>query len=206
MTERGNIYQSLIATGQQSLKENGALPSSLAQLSQSSGIAEKDVRDNFASIDDLRDGLIYQGIVLLNDALRMATVSSDPKDPVAQLRALAKSYGLWAESNPDLFHLIVTQLNGPVPKCTPLYRFSISMRDLFERKFAEMKQIGILDPNADLGPVMRMLHCLLKGTNTILTSHDKDPWFDGEQSPASTMIESVFNEFMRSVIAVHKPV
>lgn len=165
----------------------------------------KDVRQSFHSLDELRDGMIYDGVILLNDALRQGIIESDPHSPDAQLRSLARSYGDWAQENPALFRLLIEGLAGDLPHDSTLYRFTLSIRDLFERKLNEMKTLGLLSPETDIARVMLLLHCMIRGANLIFIGRSTDPWVQHDTRSTGNLAESVFDEFMNGVLAAHKP-
>ena len=131
MKSRGNIYQNLIFAAQDYLDSNGELPANCAELAQFAGATEEEFSTLFNSSEDLREGVIYHAVTLLNDAVRAGVVAANTSDPIVQLHAIADSYLGWAESNPGLFRLLVTGLNGPIEPDSALHRYTSSMRDLY---------------------------------------------------------------------------
>jgi len=205
MTDRGNIYQKLILIAKDKLDEQGALPRSLAELAALADIEEAEVQNNFTSIDDLREGLFYQAVVLLNDELRRGVLDAGIESPDAQLRSLARSYAKWADGNPALFRLLIEGLNGPVEPDSTLYRFTISMRDLIARKLNEMRDLGQLRKDTDIPAILILLHCLIKGAGSILASRDRDPWIKEDPRPTQQIAWEMFDYCLDSVLASNAP-
>ncbi|MFT4013260.1 MAG: hypothetical protein QM682_07610 [Paracoccus sp. (in: a-proteobacteria)] len=205
MPIRGNLYQSLISAAKAHLVDSGVLPGTLDELAQLAGAPAEDVRQSFASMAEVRDGLIYDGVVLLNDALRQAIIQSDPDSPEAQLRALARSYGDWAQENRPLFRLLIDALAEDVAPESAVYRFTLSIRGVFERKLQEMKTLGILAPETDLERIILVLHCLIRGANLVFAGRGTDPWTKGDLRSNGNLAEAIFDEFMNGLIAAHGP-
>lgn len=205
MQDRGNLYQKLIQAAKLALQSQGTLPKSLDDLAKMAQVDPTNVRDNFHSLAELHDGLIYDGVTLLNDALRQGIIESDPHSPEAQLRSLARSYGDWAQSNPALFKLLIEGLAGDLAHDSTLYRFTISIRELFERKLNEMKTLGVLEADTDIDRLMLVLHCLIRGANLIFIGRRTDPWVQHDTRSSGNLAEAVFDEFMNGVIAAHGP-
>lgn len=203
MSDPGNLYQNLIRTVKTSVEKRHALPDSLEQVAALAGVSVDEVRGSFSSVAELREGLIYDSVTLLNDALRQGIIESDPKSPDAQLRSLARSYGDWAHKHPALFALLVDGLMGDLDSESTLYRFTISMRELFERKLQEMIDIGMLDEKTDLGRVILFLHCLIRGANVVFVGRGTDPWTKDDQRPSGNLAEDVFDQFLDGLIAMH---
>jgi|GEM_PF-1512030 len=205
MTDRGNIYQKLILIAKDKLDEQGTLPRSLAELAALADIEEAEVQNNFTSIDDLREGLFYQAVVLLNDELRRGVLDAGIESPDAQLRSLARSYAKWADGNPALFRLLVEGLNGPVEPDSTLYRFTISMRDLIARKLNEMRDLGQLRKDTDIPAILILLHCLIKGAGSVLASRDRDPWIKEDPRPTQQIAWEMFDYCLDSLLASNAP-
>lgn len=205
MPSRGNIYQKLILAAQHKLGVQGTLPDSLAELAEMAEIDEAEVLNIFNSIDDLREGLIYQGVVLLNDELRHGVLDSGIEKPDAQLRSLGHSYTEWAIGNPALFGLIVEGLNRPMAPDSTLHRYTTSMRDLFHRKLVEMRDLGLLRPDSDIDAILILLHCLIKGANTVFVSRASDPWIKDDPRPTQRIATDMFNHFLDMVMAANAP-
>ncbi len=203
MADRSSLYQKLIKAAKNVLEEQGKLPASLSDLAVLAGVDSDEVRQNFHSMHDLHDGLIYDGVILLNDALRQGIIESDPKSPEAQLRSLARSYGDWAQKNPALFRLLIDGLVGDLPVESALYRFTISIRELFERKLNEMKNLGVFGPETDISRIMLTLHCLIRGANLVFIGRGTDPWVQHDTRSTGNLAEDVFDEFMNGLIAAH---
>ncbi|MTH35222.1 hypothetical protein GL279_11470 [Paracoccus limosus] len=205
MSDPGNLYQNLIKTAKTAVEKQGALPSSLDDLAALAGVAPQEVRACFATLDDLREGVIYDSVMLLNDALRQGIIESDPHSPDAQLRSLARSYGDWAYRHPRLFAMLVDGLMGDLPTDSTLYRFTISIRQLFERKLHEMIDIGMLDKTADIDRIILFLHCLIRGANVVFVGRGTDPWTKDDERPGANLAEDVFDQFLDGIIAQHGP-
>lgn len=199
------MYQNLIKAAKDALAEDGKMPESLEALAELAKVDIDEVHASFQSLSDLHEGLIYDGVILLNDALRQGIIESDPRSPDAQLRSLARSYGDWAQANPALFRLLIDGLADDVPHDSTLYRFTISIRDLFRRKLNEMKTLGVLAPQADIERIMLVLHCLIRGANLIFTGRASDPWLQADTRSNGDIAAAVFDEFMNGVLAVHGP-
>ncbi|MDS9468263.1 hypothetical protein RGQ15_11865 [Paracoccus sp. MBLB3053] len=205
MPERGNIYQKLILAAQATLDATGALPDSLEDLAELSDLDVETVSQVFTSVDELRDGLIYQGVALLNDELRRGVIESGSDSPERQLRSLGRSYALWAEANPGLFRLIVEGLNQPIDEDSTLCRFTMAMRDLFERKLHEMRDRGLLPRETDIAPIMMVIHCIVRGANAIFLTRAFDPWTVNDPRPTSQIVCEMFDFFLDNLLAI-KPV
>ncbi|WP_199262429.1 hypothetical protein [Paracoccus binzhouensis] len=205
MESRGNLYQRLIFAAQEYLGRHGRLPADLAEFAAFAEIDEDELREIFHSPEDLREGVIYHGVTLLNDALREGAVSSTTSDPIVQLRAIAHSYLGWADSNPALFRLLVTALNGPIRPDSTLHRYTSSMRDLYHRKLAEAQRIGILAEDTDIELATMMLHCLVKGGNMIFLTRATDPWFAEDDRSTVDLAEKIFGMFMDNLVQANAP-
>ena len=205
MESRGNLYQNVIFAAQKALDETGELPRTPAQLAQLSGIDEADIRNIFGSAAQLHEALLYHAVTLLNDAVRQSVISANTSDPVKQLRAIGHGYLSWAESNPALFRLVVGGLNGEIRPDSTLYRFTVSMRDLYRRKLTEMKRLGILAPDTDIDISTMMLHCLVKGGNMMFLTRNTDPWFEDDRRSTLVLAESIFAEFLRNLVQANNP-
>lgn len=205
MESRGNIYQNLISAAQEHVAATGQLPADLAEFAKISGIAEPEIRGLFSSPEELHEGLIYQALTLLNDALRIGAVSSCTNDPIVQLLAIADSYLGWAERNPALFRILVTSLNGPIKSGSTLYRFTRSMRDLYHRKLVEAQRIGILSEDTDIEVMTMMLHCIVKGGNMIFLTRATDPWFDGDSRSTVELSKRIFAQFIENMLRANAP-
>lgn len=200
MQSRGNIYQGLIFAAQDYLDEQGYLPADLDDFARFAKAGAEEVRAVFASPEDLREGLVYHGVTLLNDAIRQGVIEANTGDPIAQMHAIAESYLNWAQSNAALFRLIVAGLNGPIKPGSALHRYTSSMRDLYHRKFSEAQQLGILAPDCDIEILTMMLHCLTKGGNMMFLTRNTDPWFDGDQRSTLELSLRIFSEFMDNLV------
>lgn len=205
MEGRGNVYQNLIFAAQKALEETGELPVTPDALAQSSGISEKDIRSTFETAEDLHEGLLYQAVVLLNDAVRQSVINANTPDPLQQLRAIGDGYLTWAEQNPALFRLVVNGLNGEIKPDSTLHRFTVSIRDLYHRKFSEMQRLGQLAPDTDIEIMTMMLHCLTKGGNMMFLTRDTDPWFEGDSRSTVVLAEKIFDEFLRNIVTANQP-
>lgn len=204
MKPQGNVYQKLISAAQDELSRTGDIPGSAKDLARLAGLSEQEVRDNFSSLDDLREGLIYQGIVILNDAMREGLVKSDPNDPVAQLNAMAISYANWAYENTGLLTLIVHGLAQPMEPDSTLSRFNNSMRELLSRKLQHMQKLGILSPETDLTILLAALHCLIKGANTMFIISPGDRWFQDDSPDVRLTITRMFDQFLQWMILANR--
>ncbi|TWI38166.1 TetR/AcrR family transcriptional regulator [Paracoccus sulfuroxidans] len=200
MSPQGNVYQKLISAAQEELGKTGVIPGSAKELSHLAGLSEQDVQDNFGSVQDLRDGLIYQGITMLNDRLREGLVESDPNDPIAQLNSMAVSYANWAYENTALLTLITHGMAQPMQEDSTLYRFNISMRDLLRRKLQHMQSLGILSQDADLNVLMVALHCMIKGANTMFIVGPGDRWFQDDSHDVRATVTSMFAQFLQWMV------
>ncbi|UXU80443.1 WHG domain-containing protein [Paracoccus sp. SMMA_5_TC] len=127
MESRGNIYQTLILAAQSHLEEKGYIPEDLDDFAARCSLAADEILAVFPSTSDLREGLIYQAVTLLNDALRDGVIHAASDDPLVQLRAIGHAYLKWAEANPALFRMLVTALNGPIEPDSTLHRYTSSM-------------------------------------------------------------------------------
>lgn len=203
MSDPGNRYQNLIRTAKACLAERGALPDSLDSLAQMAGVDIQHVRANFKTVEALREGLIYDSVILLNDALRQGIIDSDPKSPDAQLRSLARSYGEWAHHNPAQFALLAEGLAGDIPPDSALYRFTLSIRDLFKRKLNEMIDVGILAEGTDIDRIVLLLHCVIRGANSIIVRRASDLWIPDDRRSNGSLAQDVFEQFIDGVIALH---
>lgn len=205
MQNQGNLYQTLIKAAKSLIVDKRKLPDSLDEFAVLVRVDQAEVKETFPTIADLREALIYDGVTLLNDALRQGLIDSDPRSPDAQLRSLARSYGNWAQENPALFSLVIQGLAGEMAPDSTLYRFTTSIRELFERKLNEMKSLGVLRQDTDITRIMLALHCLLRGANLIFIGRHTDPWLQGDTRPSGNIAEAVFDEFMNGVLAAHGP-
>lgn len=205
MADQGNLYQKLISAAKTALDQGHKMPATLSDLAVLAEVDEADVRSSFKSIDELHDGLIYQSVVLLNDALRRGLIGAGSQSPDAQLRSLARSYGEWAQNNPSLFALMVQGLNDPFQDDSALFRFTMSMRDLFSRKLQEMCDLGMLKKDTNIDGIILMLHCLVKGANVMFVARASDPWLRGETREITNMAGDIFDDFMDCVLAGHAP-
>lgn len=203
MSDPGNQYQNLIKTAKACLVKQGALPESLKDLADMAGLGVDQVQTSFATVEDLREGLIYDSVVLLNDALRQGIIESDPKSPDAQLRALAYSYGDWAEKNPAQFALLTEGLIGKIVPDSTLHRFTLSIRDLYKRKLQEMIDVGILAEGTDIDGIILMMHCLIRGGNSVFIGRVNDLWVAGDERSNGQLAQDVFNQFMDAMIALY---
>lgn len=203
MSEPGNQYQNLIRTAKACLVEHGALPDSLDSLAGMAGIDVQDVQASFTSVEALREGLIYDSVILLNDALRQGIIDSDPKSPDAQLRSLARSYGDWAQHNPAQFALLTEGLTGKIQPDSALCRFTLSIRDLFQRKLQEMIDVGILAEGTNIDSIVLLLHCIIRGGNTIFVGRANDLWVGDDTRSNAELAQDVFNQVMDGIIAIH---
>lgn len=201
MNHRGNLYQKLIIIAQKALEESGEIPSSAEELAQISGIDVTGIKNAFPSREDMREGLLYQATVLLDDALRAGVTEAATSDPAMQMLAIGRSYLNWAENNPALFRLLVTALNGEIKPDSILHRFSIAMRDLYQRKLTEMKRLGILPPDTDIELAMLTLHCLVKGGNMLFLTRHTDPWYEDERRSTAEIAEQIFVQFLKDLTA-----
>ena len=206
MESRGNVYQNLIFAAQKALDETGELPSIPAQLSQLSGIDETDIGNIFRSDRQLHEALLYHAVTLLNDAVRQSVINANSSDPLKQLRAIGHGYLCWAENNPTLFRLVVDGLNGEITPESTLYRFTVSMRDLYRRKLTEMQRLGILSADTDIEISTMMLHCLVKGGNMMFLTRNTDPWFEHDDPSTIALAENIFTEFLRNLVRANRPV
>lgn len=206
MESRGNVYQNLIFAAQKALDETGELPSIPAQLSQLSGIDETDIGNIFRSDRQLHEALLYHAVTLLNDAVRQSVINANSSDPLKQLRAIGYGYLCWAENNPTLFRLVVDGLNGEITPESTLYRFTVSMRDLYRRKLTEMQRLGILSADTDIEISTMMLHCLVKGGNMMFLTRNTDPWFEHDDRSTIALAENIFTEFLRNLVRANRPV
>lgn len=206
MESRGNVYQNLIFAAQKALDETGELPSIPAQLSQLSGIDETDIGNIFRSDRQLHEALLYHAVTLLNDAVRQSVINANSSDPLKQLRAIGHGYLCWAENNPTLFRLVVDGLNGEITPESTLYRFTVSMRDLYRRKLTEMQRLGILSADTDIEISTMMLHCLVKGGNMMFLTRNTDPWFEHDDHSTIALAENIFTEFLRNLVRANRPV
>ncbi|WP_134681375.1 TetR/AcrR family transcriptional regulator [Paracoccus ravus] len=200
------MYQQLIIAAQNLLVSQGRMPGSLAELAHLAEVSEEDVLQNFDSLAALREGLIYQGVALLNDRLKRGVLDADSTNPDVQLRALARSYAEWADENPALFQLLAQGLNMPLVPGSTLFRFTISMRDLFERKLKEMLGDGLLRPETDIAAIMLLLHCLVRGANDVITLRPHDPWLQGDPRPSPAIAGELFDYFLDSMLAANAPI
>lgn len=203
MSDLGNRYQHLIRTAKACLVERGALPDSLDSLADLAGLDIQGVSASFKSVEELREGLIYDSVVLLNDALRQGIIDSDPKSPDAQLRSLARSYGDWAEQNPAQFAMLAEGLAAEIEPDTALYRFTLSIRDLFKRKLQEMIDLGILAEGTDIDRIVLLLHCVIRGGNSVFIGRATDLWMKGDTRSHGSVARDVFDQVMDGVIALH---
>lgn len=205
MTNLGNNYQKLISTAQRILVENGSLPSWPDELASFSGLSETDVTANFSSAVDLKNGLIYQGIALLNDAISRGLMGADIDNPVEQLNNMARSYAVWASENTALFELISRGLNEQLEPDSDLYRFTVSMRDLIQRKLHQMQMMDILSQDAKLDQIVLALHCMIKGTNNLFITSYTDPWLQDSRETLTMLAPDMFAEFLRWIITANAP-
>lgn len=205
MSDGGNLYQRLVLLALAKLEADGTLPSSIAELAQSADITTEVARSIFATPEALREGLIYHGVILLNDELRRGVVASGSDSPDDQLRCLARSYSEWAGRNSALFRLFVEGLSQPMSENSTLYRFSMSMRDLFERKLNEMREIGLMRADTDLAPIMLVIHCVMKGANAIFMTREHDPWIKDDPRSTPRMATEMFDYFIDCMIVVNAP-
>lgn len=203
MSDPGNQYQNLIRTAKACLVEGGVLPNSLDSLAHMAGVDIQDVRASFKTVEALREGLIYDSVILLNDALRQGIIESDPKSPDAQLRSLARSYGEWAQQNPAQFAMLAEGLVGEIKPDTALYRFTLSIRDLFKRKLHEMVDVGILAEGTDIDRIVLLLHCVIRGANSVFVGRANDLWIQDDTRSYGNLAQDVFDQFMDGVIALH---
>lgn len=206
MESRGNVYQNLIFAAQKTLDETGELPLTLALLARTSGISEDDISNIFKSADALHEALLYHAVTLLNDAVRQSVINANTADPLSQLRAIGHGYLTWADQNPTLFRLVVDGLNGEIKPDSTLYRFTVSMRDLYHRKLAEMQRLGQLAPDTDIEISTMMLHCLTKGGNMMFLTRNTDPWFEGDSRSTVALAEKIFAEFLRNMTMANRAV
>ncbi|WP_423206749.1 hypothetical protein E2974_17295 [Paracoccus yeei] len=206
MASQGNLYQTLVMAAKEHLDRTGRLPDSVAALASLAKVDLKDAQQIFTSPQAIYDGLIYQGVILLNDALREGVLETDSQDPVSQLRALAEGYGEWAERNPALFRLLSEGLNQPMAEDGTLHRYTLSMRELFLRKLTEMRDLGILAKDTDLNDLLLVLHALVKGANTLFTTRSFDPWLHGDSRSSRLLTRIVFDEFINGILRSHAPV
>lgn len=205
MESRGNVYQNLIFAAQEYLDRTGELPTDRAELAQITGATEDEIGNLFSSAEELREGVIYHAVTLLNDALRQGAIASCTSDPIAQLYAIGYSYLGWAESNPGLFRLLVTGLNGPIQPDSTLHRYTRSMRDLYHRKLVEARRLGILAQDTDIEVAMMMLHCIVKGGNMMLLTRATDPWFADDTRSTVELAKSIFSQFMDNMVRGNAP-
>ncbi|AWX94119.1 hypothetical protein DPM13_17550 [Paracoccus mutanolyticus] len=205
MASQGNLYQTLVMAAKEHLDRTGRLPDSVAALASLAKVDLKDAQQIFASPQAIYDGLIYQGVILLNDALREGVLETDSQDPVSQLRALAEGYGEWAERNPALFRLLSEGLNQPMAEDGTLHRYTLSMRELFLRKLTEMRDLA---SGQGHGPedLLLVLHALVKGANTLFTTRSFDPWLHGDSRSSRLLTRIVFDEFINGILRSHAPV
>lgn len=205
MADQGNLYQKLIMAAQDRLDRAQPLPDTLEDLARQADLDPAEAIRCFANMEELREGLLYHSVVLLNDALRRGMVGAASRRPDRQLRSLAHSYSEWASANPTLFRLLNEGLNAPMTEDSALYRFTMSMRDLFERKFQEMCDLQILDPKTDLRRLILMLHCLVRGGNSVIVEQATDPWLGERERLSPTIAAEIFDDFLDCVIATHAP-
>lgn len=204
MESRGNVYQNLIFAAQKTLDETGELPPRPCDLAAATGVSKDDIRKIFASTEALYEGLLYHAVTLLNDAVRQSVINENTPDPLRQLRAIGHGYLTWAAQNPALFRLIVNGLNGQIKPDSTLYRFTVSMRDLYRRKLSEMQRLGQLAPEADIEIATMMLHCLVKGGNMMFLTRDTDPWFEDDRRSTAELAEKILSEFLRNMVVANQ--
>lgn len=205
MPDQGNIYQKLIFAAKGLLDRGEDFPSDMRDVAALACVDADAAQLCFPTMEDLHEGLLYHAVVLLNDAMRKGMVNAVSKRPDMQLRSLARSYSDWASDNPALFRLLIQGLNGAVPDDSALYRFTMSMRDLFLRKFQEMCDLGMLDPKTDLPRLILVLHCLVRGGNMVLMDGNTDPWLRQDARASGLMVADIFNDFMDCIMAAHAP-
>ncbi|SMO50331.1 TetR/AcrR family transcriptional regulator [Paracoccus laeviglucosivorans] len=205
MAEQGNLYQKLIVTAKELLDRGEVLPGTIHELAHIAEVDPDAAQHCFASMEDLDEGLLYHAVVLLNDSLRKGMIGSASRRPDMQLRSLARSYSEWASDNPTLFRLLTQGLNGTFADDSALHRFTLSMRDLFERKFHEMCDLGILDPKTDVPKLILMLHCLVRGGNIVIIERATDPWLQQDERAAAMMAADIFDDFLDCVMSAHAP-
>ncbi len=133
-------------------------------------------------------------------------INANSSDPLKQLRAIGHGYLCWAENNPTLFRLVVDGLNGEITPESTLYRFTVSMRDLYRRKLTEMQRLGILSADTDIEISTMMLHCLVKGGNMMFLTRNTDPWFEHDDRSTIALAENIFTEFLRNLVRANRPV
>lgn len=205
MASHGNLYQTLVMAAKDHLDRTGSTPDSVGQVAALAQIDQADAEQIFATPQAIHDGLIYHGVTLLNDALREGVLESDSQNPVAQLRSLAEGYGEWAERNPALFRLLVEGLNQPMAEDGTLLRYTLSMRELFLRKLAEMRELGILAKDTNLNDIVLVLHALVKGANTLFTTRSFDPWLQNDSRSGRLLTRMIFDEFINGILRAHAP-
>lgn len=181
------------------------MPTDRAEFAQFAGTSEAEIGNLFGSTEELREGVMYHAVTLLNDALRAGAVGSSTSDPITQLHAIADSYLAWAENNPGLFRLLVTGLNGPIEPDSALHRYTSSMRDLYHRKLVEAKRLGILSEHTDIEVATMMLHCIVKGGNMMFLTRATDPWFAGDSRSTVDLAKSIFSQFMDNMVRANAP-
>ena len=206
MNGKGNTYQELIAYALQSLEENGQLPQTLQELAFASGLSDAEVYECFASIHALNTGLIDQGLVLLTDAIRQGIIQADPTNPVAQLRALSRSYFSWGAQNRGLFRVLANALVSPATAIgSDMEMHRTSIRELVLKKLRESQTMGLIAPEADLHILMANFHSLFLGISTMLTQDHRDSWYTGPISDLELLAHSMMDQFIDHMFAPRVP-
>lgn len=199
MSDHANLYQRLIEAARDTLDATGRLPASLDELAARTGADPAAVAGCFASTAALREGVIWHATTLLNDALRRGVIESGGQSPDAQLRALVHSYAEWADRNPALFRLIAHGLSGPLETDSTLYRFGLSMRDLFARKLNQMRELGMIRDDCRIESLLLLVHCTVAGANMLFAGRDTDPWLRDDPRPSPMLAAEIFDTLLRTL-------
>lgn len=205
MSDHANLYQKLIEAARDTLDATGQLPDSLEVLAARTGADPASVRACFASVAALREGVIWHATTLLNDAVRRGVIESGGQSPDAQLRALVYSYADWADRNPALFRLIAHGLTGPLETDSTLYRFGLSMRELFERKLKQMRDLGMIRDDCAMESLLLLVHCTVAGANMLFATRDSDPWLRDDPRPSPLLAADIFDTLLRTLAVPQAP-
>lgn len=104
----GDLRNAMIAAAQQILSEEGALQVTFRRLSRDLSVSHNAPYRHFKNQTALFAVISQRGYEQLRDHLENA-VRAAPNNTPAQLIAFARSYGLFAVANPNLYRLMFTR-------------------------------------------------------------------------------------------------
>ncbi|MRX51168.1 hypothetical protein GI374_12055 [Paracoccus sp. S-4012] len=172
-------YEAIVVAAAAQMAGKAPLPD-VEAAAAAAGVPGHVAKALFPSAEHLTIAVMEHALVLLVDAVTVATARAAAGDPVAQIRAMMHAVLDWAFDNVDASRLLLSLPALRFAESAMVERYNTAVYELARQFALKAQDEGRLDAGTDIEELLLTLRALVLGLTTLEAIEQTSVWAGGD--------------------------